>query len=81
MNGHKNEGGVLSSIFKAKVQLNGKNVQLFIKTMPSPDQPQRVFIEDYGIDAREVKTYSTLFKQLKEFDETKDNNIVGWEIS
>ena len=49
--------------------------------MPSPDQPQRVFIEDYGIDAREVKTYSTLFKQLKEFDETKDNNIVGWGIS
>ena len=50
--GHKNNGGVLSTVFKAKIQVNGAKKQLFIKTMPGPDQSQRVFIDDYALDAR-----------------------------
>ena len=77
--GHKNNGGVLSTVFKARIQVNGAKKQLFIKTMPGPDQSQRVFIDDYALDAREVKTYSTLFEQLeafeKDFSVNKDNGI------
>ena len=77
--GHKNNGGVLSTVFKARIHVNGAEKQLFIKTMPGPDQSQRVFIDDYALDAREVKTYSTLFEQLeafeKDFSFNKDNGI------
>ena len=65
---HKNEGGVLNGIFKAKVKLNGTPQKLFIKIMPDPSQPQRVFIENFGIDAVEVNTYKDLFKKLEAFE-------------
>ena len=74
---HKNEGGVLSGIFKANVKLNGSPQKLFIKIMPDPSQPQRVFIENFGIDAVEVNTYKDLFEQLEAFEieHTKSSEI------
>ena len=65
---HKNEGGVLSGIFKANVKLNDTPKKLFIKIMPDPTQPQRVFIENFGIDAVEVNTYRDLFDKLEKFE-------------
>ena len=70
--GHVNEGGVLSSIFKAKIIDNdGQERKLFIKIMPNPDQDQRILIEGFGLDKREVKTYVKLFKELEDFEETQ----------
>ena len=57
--GHKNNGGVLSTVFKARIQVNGAKKQLFIKTMPGPDQSQRVFIDDYAL---ELGNMSSLLK-------------------
>ena len=57
--GHKNNGGVLSTVFKARIQVNGAEKQLFIKTMPGPDQSQRVFIDDYAL---ELGNMSSLLK-------------------
>ena len=65
---HKNEGGVLSGIFKANVILNNVEKKLFIKIMPDPSQPQRVFIENFGIDHIEVQTYKKLFDKLEKFE-------------
>ena len=66
--GHKNEGGVLSCVFKAVAQIDGQKTKLFIKTMPLPDQPQRVFIEDFGLDDREVETFTRILGQLETFE-------------
>ena len=55
----KNEGGVLSSVFKAKVDIDGNEEKLFIKIMPH-DEGQRVFIENQPIDAIEIKTYAKI---------------------
>ena len=57
--GHKNNGGVLSTVFKARIHVNGAKKQLFIKTMPGPDQSQRVFIDDYAL---ELGNMSSLLK-------------------
>jgi hypothetical protein len=56
---YKSKDGVLSSIFKAQVTLQDglETKNLFIKVMPEPDVPQRVFIEKNAIDAIELKTY------------------------
>ncbi len=65
---HQNKGGVLSCIFKATATVNGAKEKLFIKIMPGQEQPQRVFIENYGIDEREVSAYKVVFKQLEDFE-------------
>ena len=63
-----NEGGVLSSIFKAVVNINGKEEKIFIKTMPMrPDT--RVFIENFPLDEVEVRTYTEIMPMLQKFEE------------
>lgn len=63
-----NDGGVLSSILKANVKIDGEKHKLFIKIMPPPHLPQKVFIENFALDAIEVATYSSVFKQLEDFE-------------
>ena len=66
----KNEGGVLSSVFKAKVDIDGNEVKLFIKIMPH-DEGQRVFIENQPIDAIEIKTYDKILPMLQDFESSE----------
>ena len=63
----KNEGGVLSSVFKAKVDIDGKEEKLFIKIMP-PDQGQKVIIENHPLDSIEIKTYEKTLPRLQSFE-------------
>ena len=63
----KNEGGVLSSVFKAKVDIDGNEEKLFIKIMPH-EEGQRVFIENQPIDAIEIKTYDKILPMLQDFE-------------
>ena len=63
----KNEGGVLSNVFKAKVNIDGKEENLFIKIMPS-DQGQKVFIENHPLDKIEIQTYDKTLPMLQSFE-------------
>lgn len=63
-----NESANTDSFSKARVILDGQENGLFIKIMPSADQPQRVFIENNALDEREVKIYKNLFSQLELFE-------------
>ena len=74
----KNEGGVLSSVFKAKVDIDGKEQKLFIKIMP-PDQGQKVIIENHPLDSIEIKTYEKTLPMLQAFElkEMGTNKLQG----
>ena len=63
-----NEGGVLSSIFKAVVDIDGKEEKIFIKTMPMR-QDTRVFIENFPLDEVEVRSYTEIMPMLQKFEE------------
>lgn len=63
-----NEGGVLSSIFKAVVDINGQEEKIFIKTMPMREDT-RVFIENFPLDEVEVRTYTEIMPMLQKFEE------------
>ena len=63
----KNEGGVLSSVFKANVDIDGVQEELFIKIMPH-EEGQRDFIENQPIDAIEIKTYDKILPMLQDFE-------------
>ena len=59
--------GMLSSIFKAKVFMNGNEVNLFIKIMPS-DENHKGFLEKFPLDATEIFTYEDLMPKLMDFE-------------
>ena len=63
----KNEGGVMSSVFKAKVDIDGKEEKLFTKIMP-PDQGQKVIIENHPLDSIKIKTYEKTLPMLQSFE-------------
>jgi len=69
-----NKFGVLSSTFKADATVANQdgckvNYKFFIKIMPEPDTPERKFIEEFCIDAKEILTYKELMPRLQAFEE------------
>lgn len=63
------KAGLFSNVFRATI-INGKGEEqkLFIKMMPDPEDPYNVYLNDYGLDVTEIKTYKEILPMLDQFE-------------
>ena len=77
----------LSGASKAKVNINGKINNLFIKTIVNPDDPLRFLYDDNRFDEVEISFYQEYLPDLVSFvkeeipDQEENNSILGMGLS